>query len=87
MDYVRGYCEQYHSEVMDEYLDEMNAEYFGTDAEDTAYYYFKDSLAIDNLYRIKEQAEEYIVAAPYLYAPGDLLEEKEHYVLGSRQRH
>ena len=76
MDYVRGYCEQYHSEVMDEYLDEMNAEYFGTDAEDTAYYYFKDSLAADNLYRIKEQAEEYIVAAPYLYAPDDLLEEK-----------
>ena len=48
---------------MKKYLGEENFAYFGTDEENTAYYYFKDSLGVDNLNRIKEQADEYIIAA------------------------
>lgn len=43
---------------MNEYLDKTNTVYFGKDKEDTAYYYFKDSFAIDDLARIKEPADE-----------------------------
>ena len=74
--FIRGYCEQYYSDVMKEFLGEENFAYFGKDKENTAYYYFKDSLSIDNLNRIKEQADEYIVAAPVLYMSQESLEEK-----------
>lgn len=74
--FIRGYCEHYYSDVMKEFLGEENFAYFGKDKEDTAYYYFKDSLSIDNLNRIKEQADEYIVAAPVLYMSQESLEEK-----------
>ena len=59
-----------------EYLGEENFAYFGTDEENTAYYYFKDSLSVDNLNRIKEQADEYIIAAPVLYMSQESLEDK-----------
>ena len=74
--FIRGYCEHYYSDVMKEFLGEENFAYFGTDKEDTAYYYFKDSLGVDNLNRIKEQADEYIIAAPVLYMSQESLEDK-----------
>ena len=61
---------------MKEFLGEENFAYFGKDKEDTAYYYFKDSLSVDNLNRIKEQADEYIIAAPVLYMSQESLEDK-----------
>lgn len=74
--FIKDYCEHYHSDVMKEYLGEENCAYFGTDEENTAYYYFKDSLGVDNLNRIKEQADEYIIAAPVLYMSQESLEDK-----------
>lgn len=74
--FIKDYCEHYHSDVMKEYLGEKNFAYFGTDEENTAYYYFKDSLSVDNLNRIKEQADEYIIAAPILYMSQESLEDK-----------
>ena len=74
--FIKDYCEHYHSVVMKEYLGEENCAYFGTDEENTAYYYFKDSLGVDNLNRIKEQADEYIIAAPVLYMSQESLEDK-----------
>lgn len=74
--FIKDYCEHYHSDVMKEYLGEKNFAYFGTDEENTAYYYFKDSLSVDNLNRIKEQADEYIIAAPVLYMSQESLEDK-----------
>ena len=74
--FIKDYCEHYHSDVMKEYLGEENFAYFGTDEENTAYYYFKDSLGVDNLNRIKEQADEYIIAAPVLYMSQESLEDK-----------
>ena len=74
--FIRGYCEHYYSDVMKEFLGEENFVYFGTDEENTAYYYFKDSLSVYNLNRIKEQADEYIVAAPVLYMSQESLEDK-----------
>ena len=74
--FIRNYCEKYHSYAMNEYLDKTNTVYFGKDKEDTAYYYFKDSFAIDDLARIKEPADEYIVASPVLYMSLEALEDK-----------
>ena len=74
--FIRGYCEHYYSDVMKEFIGEENFAYFGTDEENTAYYYFKDSLSVDNLNRIKEQADEYIIAAPVLYMSQESLEDK-----------
>lgn len=74
--FIKDYCEHYHSDVMKEYLGEENFAYFGTDEENTAYYYFKDSLSVDNLNRIKEQADEYIIAAPVLYMSQESLKDK-----------
>ena len=74
--FIKDYCEHYHSDVMKEYLGEENFAYFGTDEKNTAYYYFKDSLSVDNLNRIKEQADEYIIAAPVLYMSQESLEDK-----------
>ena len=74
--FIKDYCEHYHSDVMKEYLGEENFAYFGTDEENTAYYYFKDGLGVDNLNRIKEQADEYIIAAPVLYMSQESLEDK-----------
>ena len=74
--FIKDYCEHYHSDVMKEFIDEENFAYFGTDEENTAYYYFKDSLSVDNLNRIKEQADEYIIAAPVLYMSQESLEDK-----------
>ena len=74
--FIKDYCEHYHSDVMKEYLGEENFAYFGTDEENTAYYYFKDSLGVDNLNRIKEQADEYIIVAPVLYMSQESLEDK-----------
>ena len=74
--FIKDYCEHYHSDVMKEYLGEENFAYFGTDEENTAYYYFKDGLGVDNLNRIKEQADEYIIAAPALYMSQESLEDK-----------
>ena len=74
--FIKDYCEHYYSDVMKEYLGEENFAYFGTDEENTAYYYFKDSLSVDNLNRIKEQADEYIIAAPVLYMSQESLEDK-----------
>lgn len=74
--FIKDYCEHYHSDVMKEYLGEENFAYFGKDKEDTAYYYFKDSLSVDNLNCIKEQADEYIIAAPVLYMSQESLEDK-----------
>ena len=74
--FIKDYCEHYHSDVMKEYLGEENFAYFGTDEENTAYYYFKDGLSVDNLNRIKEKADEYIIAAPVLYMSQESLEDK-----------
>ena len=74
--FIKDYCEHYHSDVMKEYLSEENFAYFGTDEKNTAYYYFKDSLSVDNLNRIKEQADEYVIAAPVLYMSQESLEDK-----------
>ena len=74
--FIKDYCEHYHSDVMKEYLSEKNFAYFGTDEENTAYYYFKDSLSVDKLNRIKERADEYIIAAPVLYMSQESLEDK-----------
>lgn len=74
--FIKDYCEHYHSDVMKEFIGEKNFAYFGTDEENTAYYYFKDSLSVDNLNRIKEQADEYIIAAPVLYMSQESLEDK-----------
>ena len=74
--FIKDYCEHYHSDVMKEFIGEKNFAYFGTDEENTAYYYFKDSLSVNNLNRIKEQADEYIIAAPVLYMSQESLEDK-----------
>ena len=74
--FIKDYCEHYHSDVMKEFIGEENFAYFGTDEENTAYYYFKDSLSVDNLNRIKERADEYIIAAPVLYMSQESLEDK-----------
>ena len=74
--FIKDYCEHYHSDVMKEFIGEENFAYFGTDEENTAYYYFKDGLSVDNLNRIKEQADEYIIAAPVLYMSQESLEDK-----------
>lgn len=74
--FIKDYCEHYHSDVMKEFVGEKNFAYFGTDEENTAYYYFKDSLSVNNLNRIKEQADEYIIAAPVLYMSQESLEDK-----------
>ena len=74
--FIKDYCEHYHSDVMKEFIGEENFTYFGTDEENTAYYYFKDGLSVDNLNRIKEQADEYIIAAPVLYMSQESLEDK-----------
>ena len=74
--FIKDYCEHYYSDIMKEFLGEKNFAYFGTDEENTAYYYFKDSLSINNLNRIKEQADEYIIAAPVLYMSQESLEDK-----------
>lgn len=74
--FIKDYCEYYHSDVMKEFIGEENFAYFGTGEENTAYYYFKDSLSVDNLNRIKEQADEYIIAAPVLYMSQESLEDK-----------
>ncbi len=74
--FIKDYCEHYYSDVMKEFIGEENFAYFGTDEENTAYYYFKDSLSVDNLNRIKEQADEYIIAAPVLYMSQESLEDK-----------
>ena len=74
--FIKDYCEHYHSDVMKEFIGEENFAYFGTDEENTAYYYFKDSLGVDNLNRIKEQADEYIITAPVLYMSQESLEDK-----------
>ena len=74
--FIKDYCEHYHSDVMKEFIGEKNFAYFGTDEENTAYYYFKDSLSVDNLNRIKEQADEYIIVSPVLYMSQESLEDK-----------
>lgn len=74
VDFIRGYCDHYHSDVISEFLANDNTVYFGKDEEDTAFYYFKDKLSVDTLARIQEQADEYIVAAPVCYMA--TLEEK-----------
>ena len=74
--FIKDYCEHYHSDVMKKFIGEENFAYFGTDEENTAYYYFKDGLGVDNLNRIKEQADEYIIAAPVLYMSQESLEDK-----------
>ena len=74
--FIKDYCEHYYSDVMKEFLGEENFAYFGTDEENTAYYYFKDSLSLNTLPRIREQADEYIIAAPVLYMSQESLEEK-----------
>ena len=74
--FIKDYCEHYYSDIMKEFLGEKNFAYFGTDEENTAYYYFKDSLSVNNLNRIKEQADEYIIAAPVLYMSQESLEDK-----------
>ena len=74
--FIKDYCEHYHSDVMKEFIGEENFAYFGTDEENAAYYYFKDGLSVDNLNRIKEQADEYIIAAPALYMSQESLEDK-----------
>ena len=76
VDFIRGYCDHYHSDVISEFLAKDNTVYFGKDEEDTAFYYFKDKLSVDTLARIQEQADEYIVAAPVCYMATDSLEEK-----------
>ena len=74
IDFIRDYCERYHSYAMNEYRDKANTVYFGKDEEDAAYYYYKDSFSIDDLSRIKEPADEYIVASPVLYMDPETLE-------------
>ena len=74
--FIKDYCEHYHSDVMKEFIGEENFAYFGTDEENTGYYYFKDGLGVDNLNCIKEQADEYIIAAPVLYMSQESLEDK-----------
>ena len=74
--FIKDYCEHYYSDIMKEFIGEKNFAYFGTDEENTAYYYFKDSLSVNNLNRIKEQADEYIIAAPVLYMSQESLEDK-----------
>ena len=76
VDFIRGYCDHYHSDVISEFFAKDNTVYFGKDEEDTAFYYFKDKLSVDTLARIQEQADEYIVAAPVCYMATDSLEEK-----------
>lgn len=76
VDFIRGYCDRYHSDVISEFFAKDNTVYFGKDEEDTAFYYFKDKLSVDTLARIQEQADEYIVAAPVCYMATDSLEEK-----------
>ena len=74
--YIKDYCEHYHSDVMKKFLGKADFVCFGTDEEDSAYYYFKDSLSVDNLSRIKERADEYFIVAPVLYMSQESLEEK-----------
>lgn len=76
VDFIRDYCDHYHSDLISEFLAKDNTVYFGKDEEDTAFYYFKDKLSVDTLARIQEQADEYIVAAPVSYMATDSLEEK-----------
>ena len=74
VDFIREYCQFYHKDIISPNNEEFS--YFGKDEEDTAFYYFKDSLSIDHLHRISEQADDYIIVAPVCYIPQESLEEK-----------
>jgi len=72
--YLENYC-------IDNYKDvirgqENDFEYFGKDGKDTGFYYFKDALSVDNLHRVNEESDDYIIAAPVCYMSQESLEEK-----------
>ncbi|MBE7083782.1 MAG: DUF3849 domain-containing protein [Clostridiales bacterium] len=73
--YLENYCFDNYKDVIRGQENEF--EYFGKDSKDTAFYYFKDKLAIEyEEPRIKEQADDYIIAAPVCYMSQESLEEK-----------
>ena len=74
VNFISEYCDYYHKEIMSD--DSLNFVYYGKDKEDTGFYYFKDSLNIDNLHRIAEESDDYIIVAPVCYLPQESLEEK-----------
>lgn len=76
VEFIREYCDHYHSDVISEFLAKENTVYFGKDEEDTAFSYFKDKLSVDTLARIQEQADEYVIAAPVSYMATNSLEKK-----------
>lgn len=72
--FIKEYYDYYYKDIIRGQNDDFI--YFGTDTKDTGFYYFKDALKVDNLSRIKEQADDYIIAAPVCYMSQESLEEK-----------
>ncbi len=73
--FITEYCDYYHKDIVSEKSEDFI--YFGKDEKDTAFYYFKDKLAIEyDEPRIKEQADDYIIAAPVCYMSQEALEAK-----------
>lgn len=78
MEFIQSYCHQYYEDVLKsarETPTDNNVLSFGTDVQNTAYYYFKDKLGGDyDEPRITEEAKRYIIAAPVSYLPQEYLD-------------
>lgn len=79
MEFIQSYCHQYYEDVLKsarETPTDDNVLSFGTDVQNTAYYYFKDKLGGDyDEPRITEEAKRYIIAAPVCYLPQEYMDE------------
>lgn len=77
-DFIGDYCERYHADALKELREkklEASVKYLGRDKANTAYYYCSEKLSNDALQYIKEQASEYIIAAPVCYLSDSFLRE------------
>lgn len=72
-EFIEDYCYNYHEEIMNDF---KLTKYYGTDTENTAYYRFPKGLTIESLSAIKNQASDYVVAAPTCVIPE---EQREKY--------
>ncbi|MGN0509594.1 MAG: DUF3849 domain-containing protein, partial [Ruminococcus sp.] len=79
MEFIQNYCHQYYGDVLKsarETPTDENVMCFGTDVQNTAYYYFKDKLGGDyDEPRITEEAKRYIIAAPVCYLSQEYMDE------------
>ncbi|MGN1372682.1 MAG: DUF3849 domain-containing protein [Candidatus Coproplasma sp.] len=79
MEFIQNYCYQYYGDVLKserETPTDGDVLFFGTDFQNTAYYYFKDKLGGDyDELRITEEAKRYIISAPVCYLSQEYMDE------------